>query len=283
MLDWLTDPFLLGMQQRALMGGLLVAVMAPVVGTWLVLRGMTFFGDAFMHGVLPGIAASVLFGFSPMLGAAMAALFMVVGLEVVRRQTALREDAGIGLLFVGMLALGVVLVSRTPSYAGSITSILFGDALGITRDDIIVQACIAAVVVAMSILLHRPLLTMALHEGKAAALGLKPRIANGLLLAMIALSVIGSFRTVGTLLVFGLMVGPAALASLFARSVRQMMLLAVAVAMVSVVLGLVISYHASTAASATMGLVPVVLFFLALGIRQTTVAIGRRRSGAVDA
>lgn len=280
MLEWFTDPFLLGLQQRALMGGLLVALMAPVVGTWLVLRGMTFFGDAFMHGVLPGIAAAVLFGFSPSLGAALAAVAMVAGLEVVRRQTALREDAGIGLLFVGMLALGVVLVSRTPSYAGSITGILFGDALGIGRDDLIVQAAIVAVVVTLSLVLHRPLVAMALHEGKAAALGLRPRVANGLLLGMIALSVIGSYQTVGTLLVFGLMVGPAATASLFARTVRQMMLLAVVIAMVSVVVGLIVSYHLSTAASATMGLVPVVLFFVLLAGQQTAWHLRRRRERA---
>lgn len=280
MLEWFTDPFLLGLQQRALMGGLLVALMAPVVGTWLVLRGMTFFGDAFMHGVLPGIAAAVLFGFSPSLGAALAAVAMVAGLEVVRRQTALREDAGIGLLFVGMLALGVVLVSRTPSYAGSITGILFGDALGIGRDDLIVQAVIVAVVVTLSLVLHRPLVAMALHEGKAAALGLRPRVANGLLLGMIALSVIGSYQTVGTLLVFGLMVGPAATASLFARTVRQMMLLAVVIAMVSVVVGLIVSYHLSTAASATMGLVPVVLFFVLLAGQQTAWHLRRRRERA---
>lgn len=275
-MEWLFDPFLLGIQQRALMGGLLVALMAPVAGTWLVLRGMTFFGDAFMHGVLPGIAAAVLFGFSPMLGSALAALAMVVGLEVVRRQTALREDAGIGLLFVGMLALGVVMVSKTPSYAGSITSILFGDALGITPQDLRTQAIIAALVIGLSIVLHRPLIAMALHEGKAAALGMNPRLANGLLLAMIAMSVIGSYRAVGTLLVFGLMVGPAATASLFARSVRQMMVLAVIIALFSVVIGLVISYHLSTAASATMGLVPVVLFFVLLAVQQIVVNVRRR-------
>ena len=275
-MEWLTDPFLLGIQQRALMGGILVSFMAPVVGTWLVLRGMSFFGDAFMHGVLPGIAAAVLFGFSPTLGAVLAAGVMVVGLEVVRRQTALREDAGIGLLFVGMLALGVVLVSKTESYAGSITSILFGDALGIVRKDLMVQAIIAAVVVLLSVVLHRPLITMALHEGKAATLGLRPRLANAMLLAMIAMAVIGSYRTVGTLLVFGLMVGPAATASLFARTVRAMMALAIGIAMFSVVTGLILSFHLSTAASATMGLIPVTLFFILLAVQQTWVRLRHR-------
>lgn len=280
MIEWLTDPFLLGIHQRALIGGLLVALMAPLVGTWLVLRGMTFFGDAFMHGVLPGIAAAILFGFSPLLGASLAALAMVAGLEVVRRQTALREDAGIGLLFVGMLALGVVLVSKTPSYAGSITGILFGDALGITTADLIPQAIIALVVIILSVVLHRPLVTMALHEGKAATLGLRPRLANAILLAMIALAVIGSYQTVGTMLVFGLMVGPAATASLFARSVPQMMVIAVLIAMFSVVVGLIGSYHLDLAASASMGLVPVILFFLVLAVRQAGVALSRRESHA---
>ena len=130
-MDWFLEPFLLGFQQRALIGGLAAGVMSSVVGVWLVLRGMSFFGDAFVHGVLPGIAAATIFGFNPYLGAAVAALVMVGGIELIHRQTALKEDTAIGLLFVGMMALGVAIISKSSSYTGSLANILVGDIFGV--------------------------------------------------------------------------------------------------------------------------------------------------------
>ena len=167
-MDWLTDPFLLGFQQRALIGGLLAAVMCSVVGTWLVLRGMSFFGDAFVHGVLPGIALAVVLGGNVHVGAAVAAAVMLAGVSLVHRATTLKEDTAIGLLFVGMMALGVVISSLSDSYTGSLTSILFGDALGVTPEGLRIQAWIGAAVVLMSLVLYRPLLALSFSEAKAA-------------------------------------------------------------------------------------------------------------------
>lgn len=276
MLEWLSEPFALGFQQRALVGGVLAGVMASVVGTWLVLRGMSFFGDAFVHGVVPGIAAAVVLDFSPFLGAAVAAAVMVGGIQLVHRQTALKEDTAIGLLFVGMLALGVVIISRSSSYAGSLTSILFGDALGVTREALLGQALLATVVVAAAVLLYRPLLALSFDATKAQALGMRPGLTNAVLLVLIAAAVIGSYQSVGTLLVFGLLVGPPATAALLARTVPTMMGIAVVVAVVSVTAGLVISYYAGTAASATMAIVPIVLFFVTLAITRGAARLRRR-------
>ena len=265
---WFTDPFALGFQQRALIGGILAGLMCAVVGTWLVLRGMSFFGDAFTHGVIPGIAAAVVLDIDPLIGAAVAAALMVWGIETINRQTNLTEDTAIGLLFVGMLALGVVIISRVPSYTGSLTSILFGDALGVTSAGLVRQAILAALAIAVSLVLYRPFLALAFNEQKAELLGMQPKRAHAALLVLIAVSVIGSFQAVGTLLVFGLLVGPPAAASLLARSVPRMMALAALIAVVSVWFGLVLSYHLNTAASATMALVPVVVFFVVLGITR---------------
>lgn len=257
---------MLGFQQRALVGGLLAAVMTSVVGVWIVLRGMTFFGDAFVHGVMPGIAASVVFGFSPYIGAAIAALVMVLLIQYVHRQTALKEDTGIGLLFVGMMALGVVIISKSPSYSGSLTSILFGDAFGITTFDLIAMTIVAIIVVAGSLALYRPLLALAFSSAKARTLGMHPGLAHGLLLALVAIAVIGAFNSVGTMLVFGLLVGPPATAALLARTVPRMFLYAFLISVGSVFVGLVLSYHLGTAGSATMALVPIVLFFAVLSV-----------------
>jgi manganese/iron transport system permease protein len=275
-LEWFTDPFALGFQQRALVGGMLAGVMCAVVGTWLVLRGMSFFGDAFTHGVVPGIAAAIVLDVSPMLGAAVAALVMLALIETVNRSTNLGTDTAIGLLFVGMLALGVVIISRVDSYTGSLTSILFGDVLGVSTTDLIGQVLLGVVIVAVSLLLYRPLLTLAFNEQKAQLLGMHPRMAHAALLMLIAAAVIGSFRAVGTLLVFGLLVGPPATAALIARTVPRMMVGAAAIAVVSVWLGLLLSYHLGTAASATMALVPVAAFFLTLPVSRAVHA--RRES-----
>lgn len=267
-MEWFLEPFALGFQQRALMGGALAGLMASVVGTWLVLRGMSFFGDAFVHGVVPGIAAAVVLDINPVIGAALAALFMVIAIEVVHRNTTLSEDTSIGLLFVGMLALGVMIISRLDSYAGSLTTILFGDALGITTVDLIAQAILAIIIITATTLCYRPLLALSFNKEKAQIWGLAPNRAHAALLVLIAAAVIGSFQSVGTLLVFGLLVGPPAAAALISRTVPRMMVTSAVIALFSVWIGLTLSYHLGTAGSATMALTPIVIFFLVLALKQ---------------
>jgi ABC-type Mn2+/Zn2+ transport system permease subunit len=274
-MEWLLEPFALGFQQRALLGGALAGLMSAVVGTWLVLRGMSFFGDAFVHGVVPGIAAAVVLDINPVIGAAVAALIMVLAIESVHRQTDLGEDTAIGLLFVGMLALGVVIMSRLDTYSGSLTTILFGDALGVTGTDLIAQAVLAVIIVAAAMVLYRPLLALAFNPDKAELLGMRPKTTHAALLILIAAAVIGSYQSVGTLLVFGLLVGPPATAALLARTVPRMMVFAAIIGLLSVWLGLTISYWLGTAGSATMALVPIVLFFIVLITKRL---FGRRSS-----
>jgi len=280
--DWLVDPFSFGFQQRALIGGALAALMASTVGTWLVLRGMSFFGDAFVHGVVPGVAAAFVLGQSPILGAALAAIVMVAAIEWVQRRTPLGVDTSIGLLFVGMLALGVVILSRLDSYAGSLTSILFGDALGVSWSDITGQLVLLSIVIVVSLVLYRPLVVLSLNREKAHLLGLHPRATHAVLLALIALAIIGSYQSVGTLLVLGLLIGPPAVASLLVKTIPQLMIVAAIIGVASVWLGLTISFYLGTAGSATMALVPVVVFFVVMAIREL-LGLRQRRSTEVAA
>jgi ABC-type Mn2+/Zn2+ transport system permease subunit len=266
-MDWLTEPFALAFQQRALLGGSLAAIALALVGTWVVIRGMTFLGDALVHGVIPGIALAILFDFNVLLGAAIAAVVMIAGINLVHRQTTFSEDTGIGLLFVGMLGLGVIMISRTSSYSGSLTGILFGDALGVTDNDLVVLGMVAVVAVAASIYFYRPFLVLSFNEQKARILGLHPRLAHAVMLILVTLVIVGSFQTVGTLLVFGLLVGPPATAALLVRRVPLIMMVASLIGVASVVVGLIISYYANTSGSATMAVVPIVLFFLVLAGR----------------
>ena len=265
-MEWLTEPFELAFQQRAMLGASLAAVCGSLAGAWVVIRGMSFLGDALVHGVIPGIALAFLLDFNVFLGAALAAAVMIGGINLVHRQTVFLEDIGIGLLFVGMLGLGVIIISRASTYQGGLDAILFGDMLGVTASDILVMAVVTGVVGLASLLLYRAFLTLSFNDQKARLLGLHPGFTNAALLTLITLTIVGSFRTVGALLVMGLLVGPPATAALLVRRVPAVMAVGALIGVLSVAAGLIISYHADTAGSATVTVVPIALFFAVLAV-----------------
>lgn len=267
-MDWLIEPFSHRFMQQALLAGILAVFTSSLIGTWVVIRGLSFMGDALAHGILPGIALAFILGYDLTLGAIAGALVMVAGITLVHRKARLREDTGIGLLFVGMLALGVIIVSRLPSFTGSLTTFLFGDILGIRAHDLVVEAVAAVITLVGVVVLYRPLLVVSFNEAKAQLLHLRPRLAHAAMLTLLTLAIVTSFRAVGTLLVFGLLIAPPATASLVARRVPTMMVTAVALGMLSVVVGLLISWHAATAAGATVAAVSVTLFFVVLAVRS---------------
>jgi ABC-type Mn2+/Zn2+ transport system permease subunit len=275
-ISWFAAAFDPAFMQRALVAGVLAAAACAVVGTWVVLRGLTFLGEGLAHGVIPGLALAVLWGFSPVVGAFVAALVMSGAVTLVTRRARVREDTGIGLLFVGMLALGVVIISRSDSFSTDVTALLFGDVLGVTPADLRGQAIGAAVVVATSIVLYRPFLALAFNEDKAATLGMHPGLAHAALLALLALlatAIVASFQAIGTLLVFGLLIGPPATAGLLVRRVPLVMLTAVALGALAVVLGLALSYHQGTAGGATIAGLAVAEFFVVLAAQETRRAV----------
>jgi len=278
MIDFFLDAFGSQITRRALLGGLLAATMTSLIGTWVVIRGLAFFGDAMAHGVLPGIALAVVFGFNLTLGAAVSAVVMVLGINLVHRTTKLSDDTGIGLLFVGMLALGVVIISRQNSFAGDLNGFLFGDVLGVRNGELLLGV-IALVLTFIGVAIgHRPFLALAVNAEKAATLGLRPGIAHVAMLMLLSLTVVASFRVVGTLLVFGFLVAPPATAVLLVRRVPVAMAVAVGFGWLAVVVGLAVSYHADTAASATVAGIAVGQFFVVLTISEVVQAVtGRRR------
>jgi ABC-type Mn2+/Zn2+ transport system permease subunit len=273
MIGWFTEAFEPEFMQRALLAGLLACAATAVVGTWVVLRGLTFLGDALAHGVIPGLALAVLWGFSPVLGAFVAALVMSGAVTLVSRRARVREDTGIGLLFVGMLALGVVIVSRSDNFTTDVTSLLFGDVLGVTTGDLWGQAAGAAAVVVVSVVLYRPFLALAFNAEKAATLGMRPTLAHAALMVLLATAIVASFEAIGTLLVFGLLIGPPATASLLVRRVPLIMVAAVALGALAVVLGLAVSYHHDTAGGATIAGIAVAEFFVVLAAQETRRAL----------
>lgn len=263
-MDWLLEPFELAFQQRALLAGVLAGLLTSVVGTWVVIRGMSFMGDAVAHGIIPGVAVALVLGINPLWGALAAGIVMVWGINQVHQHTKLSADIGIGLLFVGMLSLGVVIISLTASFSVSITAVLFGDLLGVTTGGILLQTVSLVVAAAISVVMYRSFLALAFNEAKAEMMDLRPRMAHLMLLALITGTMVVLFQGVGAILVFGLLIGPPATAIILVRRVVLVMAVSAAIASFSVVSGLVISYQFSTAASASIVVISVSLFFVAL-------------------
>jgi ABC-type Mn2+/Zn2+ transport system permease subunit len=281
MAELLLEPFSYGFMRNALAAGLLTVVGSSLVGTWVVMRGLAFIGDALAHGVLPGIAVAYLLGGDLMVGAALGAAVMVGGISVVTSRSRIGEDTAIGLLFVGMLALGVAIISARGAYAGDLTTILFGDPLGVRPDTLRVLAIATSFAVAASILGYRPFLALTYDRAKARTLGLRPELAHVAMLALVALVVVTSFRSVGTLLVFAFLIAPPATAVLVARRVPVVMLVSVAAGSLAVVIGLLASFHLATATAATIAGVSVLGFFIVLTMQNVTAWLsGRRLSGS---
>ena len=264
-MNFLIDAFEPAFMQRALIGGLLAVVATSLVGTWVVLRGLAFLGDALAHGVVPGIALALLWSFNPLVGAFVAALVMSGLITFVSNRTVMRDDTAIGLLFVGMLALGVLIISKAKSFATDVTEILFGDALGVTRADLRNQFIAAVIVIVLTILLYRPFLALTFNQVKAQTLGMRPKLAQAALLALIAVAIVSSFQAIGTLLVFGLIVAPPATAALLVNRIVLIMLVSVVSGSLAVLFGLLLSFHYGTAGGATIAVLCVLQFFVVLG------------------
>jgi ABC-type Mn2+/Zn2+ transport system permease subunit len=253
---------------NALLAGVLVSLACGIIGTYIVLRGLAFIGDALAHGVLPGIAMALLLGFPGMLGAAVGALVMIGGISLITRRTRLSSDTAIGLLFVGMLALGVVIVSRSSSFSGDLVRVLFGEILGINPGALMIQLAATVIILVTVIICARPFLMLCFSPEQAQVAGFNATLYHNIMLALIALTVITSFQTVGTLLVFGMLLAPAGAGALVARRVQTMMIWAAGFGSLSVYVGLLISYYFDLAAGASIVLVATLIFFMVFFLRS---------------
>jgi ABC-type Mn2+/Zn2+ transport system permease subunit len=276
-LDLITDPFGFTFMVNALLAGLLTVVASSLIGTWVVMRGMAFMGDALAHGVLPGIAIAYIVGGNLLLGGAVSAAVMIAGVSLASARSRLGEDTSIGLLFVGMLAAGVAIISRGGAYAGDLTTILFGDPLGVTSAALRTSLYAAVAALVLTVVLYRPFLVLTFSPAKAQVLGMRPRLSHLAMLGLIAMVVLASFQTVGTLLVFAFIVAPPATASLVSRRVPVMMGVSMLLGGVGVVVGLLLSYHLRLATAPTIAGLTVLAFFTVLTVKETYAKVTRLR------
>lgn len=268
---------------RALAAGILVSTGCAIVGTFVVLRGLAFIGDALAHGVLPGVAGALLLGLPGILGAAVGAAVMIGGVSLVTQRSKLSSDSAIGLLFVGMLALGVVIVSRSNSFSGDLIAILFGQILGVSLEDLAVQAIATVAIGAIAFICARPFLLLCFDPEQAQVSGFSARKYHALMLLLVATTVVVSFQSVGTLLVFGMLLAPSASGALIASRLPTMMAAGILIGSASTYLGLLISYNFDTAAGATIVLVATAIFFVVLTIVNVRAGIRLRGTAAAEA
>jgi ABC-type Mn2+/Zn2+ transport system permease subunit len=264
--------------QRGLMAAVLVGALCSIIGTYVVLRGMAFIGDALGHAVLPGVAVAYLLHGNLLVGALAAGIATALGIGFLSQRALVKEDTAIGVLFAGFFALGVLLLSTVRSYTVDLTHILFGNVLGVSATDLWVTAGLAAVVLGTIALLYKELLLMTFDPVLAAAIRLPLSALRYLFLVLLSVTVVDSIQTVGVALVVAMLITPAATASLLTRRLPTMMLLAALIGMVSGLAGLYLSFYLNVASGAAIVLVCTALFFgaLVLAPRDGLIAVWRR-------
>ena len=279
-MDFVTDPFGAEFVRTGALAAAVVGVLCAVVGCYVILRGMALMADSLAHGVLPGIAIAFALtagaaGEAPdeaalFIGALVAGLITAAGTNLILRRSRVREETAAGVVFVFMLALGVVIVSRVEGYSVDLTSFLFGDVLGVTGGEVLFSAVMTALVLTAVAALYRPLLLLSFDPQRAAALGLPVDRLHLVMLVLVTLAVVIGFRVVGALLVLGLLIAPPATAALLTKRLPAMMGVSALIAAASAPLGLLLSWHLDLAAGGSIVLVAVSAFMVALVLRPAT-------------
>jgi manganese/iron transport system permease protein len=272
------DPLAYSFFVRALVASAIVGLVCATVGSYMVLRGLAFMGDALSHSAFPGVVVAYMIKVPFYFGASIAAVGTALAIGWVTRQGKLRSDTAVGVLFAGMFALGVFLFSMIPNYVGDLFGFLFGDVLGIGLGDLISLAVLAALVLGTLALLWKELLYATFDPLGAAASGLPVNRLDYLLLALIALTIVISLQSVGIILVVAMLVTPAATAQLISKSFGRLVLIAATIGVVCPLFGLYGSFWFNSASGATVVLVESAVFFVVLAV---TLVAGRVRHASV--
>lgn len=279
-MSYLTEPLAYEFFLRALAASAVVGLVCAVIGTYMVLRGLAFMGDALSHAAFPGVVAAYLLGAPFYLGATVAAVGTSLAIGWITRRARIRGDTAIGVLFAGMFAFGVFLFSTIPNYVGDLFGFLFGQVLGISSTDLITLTILGIVVLAIVAVFWKELLYSTFDPLGAGASGLPVAALEYLFLGLIAMTIVISLQTVGIILVVAMLVTPAATAQLLTNRFSRLILVAAAIGIVAPAIGLYISYWTNTASAALIVLVETAAFLLALLLGPRTGLLRRRRIAA---
>lgn len=262
MIDWLTDPFRYHFMINGLIAAILVGITCATLGSYVVLRRMAFIGDALAHTTLPGLVVAYLQGWSLFGGAVVAGVATALGIGWLSKRADVREDTAIGIVFTGMFAFGILLISTQQSFR-DLTHMLFGNILGVTDDELWLIACITVVVVASLAIFHKELELTSVDPVYADVIGLRTSLVRYGLLVLLALATVAGIQAVGVVLTSAMLITPAATASLLTNRLPRMMMLSTLIAVISGISGLYISYYANYSSGASIVLTATGFFLLA--------------------
>ncbi len=280
-MDWLLEPLASPIIVRALLASAMVGVVCAVVGTYVVLRGIAFIGDAVAHAAFPGVVIAYMVGFPFYLGAAVAAVGTALAIGFVTKRSGLRQDTAIGVLFAGMFALGIFLFSTIDGYVADLFSFLLGNVLAIGTADLVTLVVLGTGVIVTVAILWKEMLYATFDPLGAAASGIKVDLLEYLFLALVALTIVVSLQAVGIILVVAMLITPAATAQLLTVRFARLMVTAALVGVASAVIGLYLSYWFDVASGATIVLVQTSAFVVALVLGPRGL-LARRRWAAVE-
>jgi manganese/iron transport system permease protein len=277
-MHYLTDPLQFEFMRRAFIAVILTGIASGVLGSYVVLRGLAFIGDALTHAVFPGIVIAFAIGQSILLGALIVGLLTALGIAVISRGRRVSEDTAIGILFAAMFALGVVLVSSLATYQKDVADLLFGDILGVSQTDLYLAGSATVLAVAAILLLNKEFALVAFDREMADAMRYPVFLLDLLLLGLITLAIVVSLRAIGNILVLAMLVTPAATARLITNRLLTMQLLSAAIGSVAGVIGLYVSFWWNVASGGAVVLTATGIFFAVFAVenlraRRTRVAL----------
>jgi ABC-type Mn2+/Zn2+ transport system permease subunit len=251
---------------RGLLASLIVGIICPVLGTYVVLRGMAFFGDALAHIILPGVVVAFLLGWPLGVGALVTGILAALVIGAISRRTDIKEDAAIGVVFAGAFALGIALLSLQRSYAVDLTHLLFGNLLGVSDADLWLASGLGFLVLLTVLAFYKEFLVLCFDPVLAATLRLPVNFLQNLLLVLLAVVIVVSIQAVGVALVLAMLVTPASAAYLLTRRLPAMMLAGAGIGALSAVLGLYLSFYWNVASGPAIVLIETAIFFLVFGL-----------------
>jgi manganese/iron transport system permease protein len=279
-LDWLLEPLQYGLIQRALLAATMVGIVCAVLGTYIVLRGMAFLGDALAHTILPGVAVAYLLGLPLALGALVMGVLTALGIGFLTDQGIVKEDTAIGIIFAGSFALGVALLSTAGNYSVDLTHFLFGNLLGVSRADLWLTLLLGAGVLLVVALFYKEFLVISFDVTLAQTLRLPARFLRYLLLVLLAVTIVVSLQVVGIALILAMLITPAATASLLTHRLLPLMAYAAVIGASSGVAGVYLSYYLDIASGPSVVLVATALFVVVLFLAPGRGVLARRRVAA---
>ena len=267
MIDYLISPFQYGFMVRALIVSVLVGIMCPVIGAYVITRGRAFMGDALAHSVIPGMVVAALLHFSPFFAAVPTGIVIALLMGTVSRRTGISEDTSIGIVFAGMFALGLVMLSVVPNINVNIEDLLLGQVLGVTQTDVYVSLALTALVLLGLYAFHRQLVYTTFDQIGASVVGIKTSLVEYILLALLALVIVIGIQAAGIVLVMAMLITPAATAYLLARRFVGVMIIGALVGATSAVIGLYLSFHADLPSGPAMALFATLMFAVAAVVK----------------